>query len=52
MVDVGRDLWRSSGSVVLLEQNHLEMVDQDHVQTFSNTSKNEDSEISQGNLCQ
>ena len=32
MVEVGRDLWRSSGPNPLLKQGHLEPVAQDHVQ--------------------
>ena len=32
MVEVGRDLWRSSGLTPLLKQDHLEVVAQDHVQ--------------------
>ena len=35
MAEVGRDLWRSSGSNTLLKQGHLEQVVQDHVQTAS-----------------
>ena len=33
MIEVGRDLWRSSGPRPLLKQGHLETVAQDHVQT-------------------
>ena len=33
MVDVGRDLWRSSGPTPLLKQGQLEPVAQDHAQT-------------------
>ncbi|KAK4810494.1 hypothetical protein QYF61_004274, partial [Mycteria americana] len=33
MVEVGRDLWRSSGPTPLCQQGHLEPVAQDHVQT-------------------
>jgi len=33
MVEVGRDLWRSSCPTHLLKQGHLETVTQDHVQT-------------------
>ena len=32
MVEVGRDLWRSSCLAPLLKQGHLELVAQDHVQ--------------------
>lgn len=32
MVEVGRDLWRSSCPALLLKQGHLEPVAQDHVQ--------------------
>jgi len=32
MVEVGRDLWRSSGPIPLLKQGHLEPVAQDCVQ--------------------
>jgi len=32
MIEVGRDLWRSSGPIPLLKQEHLETVAQDHVQ--------------------
>ena len=32
MVEVGRDLWRSSGPTSLLKQGHLKLVAQDHVQ--------------------
>ena len=32
MVEVGRDLWRSSGPTSLLKQGHLELVVQDQVQ--------------------
>jgi len=33
MVEVGRDVWRSPGPNPLLEQDHLQLVVQDHVQT-------------------
>ena len=33
IVEVGRDLWRSSGPTTLLKQGHLEQVVQDCVQT-------------------
>lgn len=33
MIEVGRDLWRSSGSIPLLKQGHLEPVVQYYVQT-------------------
>ena len=32
MVEVGGDLWRSSGPTPLLQQSHLKPVVQDHVQ--------------------
>ena len=32
MVEVGRDLWRSSGPTPLLKHGHLEPVAQDYVQ--------------------
>ena len=32
MVEVGRDLYRSSGPTPLLKQGHLDLVAQDHVQ--------------------
>jgi len=32
MVEVGRDLWRSSGPTSLFKQGHLESVGQNHVQ--------------------
>ena len=32
LVEVGKDLWRSSGPTPLLEQGHLELVAQDHIQ--------------------
>ena len=32
MVEVGRELWRSSGPIPLLKQGHLQLVVQDHVQ--------------------
>ena len=41
-VKVGRDLWSSSGPTPLLNQGHLELVAQDHVQTLLNVSKDGD----------
>jgi len=35
MLEIGRDLWRSSGPSPLLKQGHLEPIAQDHVQTSS-----------------
>lgn len=32
MVEIGKDLWRSSGLIPLLKQGHPEQVAQDHVQ--------------------
>ena len=32
MVEVGRDLWRSSCLIPLLKQGHLEQIAHDHVQ--------------------
>ena len=34
-LEVGRDLWRSSGPTPLLKQGHLELAAQDHVQMAS-----------------
>ena len=51
MVEVGRDLWRSSGPTSLLKQGHLELVVQDQVQMI-NISRKGDSTTSLGSLCQ
>jgi len=51
-VEVGRDVWRTSGPSLLLEQGHLEPVPQDLVQMALNTFKDRDSTTFLGNLCQ
>jgi len=33
MIKAGRDLWRSSGTITLSRQGHLQPVAQDHAQT-------------------
>jgi len=42
MVEVGRDLWSSSGPCPWFRQGHLELVGQDRVQTALNTAKDGD----------
>lgn len=52
MVEIGQDLWRSSGSTSLLRQDHLEHTAQDWVRQLLNNFKDEDSTTSLGNLSQ
>lgn len=48
-VEVGGDLWGSSGTTPLFVQGHLQQVDQDHVLSGFETSKNGDSTTFLGN---
>lgn len=52
LVEDGSDFWRSFGPMPLLEQGHLELIAQAHVQMLLNIPRDEDSTVSSGNLCQ
>jgi len=52
MVEVGGDVWRSSGPIPLLKQGHLEPLAQEHVWTAWSISKDGDPTTSLGKLPQ